>query len=297
MRILSFILVALLGTQLTACGGGSSGSSGSAVNTSAAVLSSDNAEDIGTGVSATVLQVVLNDTATSSASTLFSGSAVVDTNPQVRRALRVAIEQVESEEDVSFCSSGSMNFSGSETNMLITFSSCVIGEVTISGKVRMVEANGRMTTTFENLTVTSAEGTISISGLTKTCTSYDVELEDWSDCSTGSDYTISGQTYRTQNLSVTNSGDAFEVDGRIFASEFGYVDVTTTTPLVMGEDGTFISGELVISDESGNTLTITFSGSDVTICITTSGSETCDLLGEGAPVEEPAPIVEVVPEV
>lgn len=289
MRILSFILVALLGTQLTACGGGSSGSSGSAVNTSAAVLSSDNAEDIGTGVSATVLQAIMDDAASSDVPEFFS-SPSVNAGPQVRRALRVAVEVIEEEEEPALCESGSYSASGSETNMLITFSSCVIGEVSLSGKVRYVfSSNGdRMTVTYENFSVTYDGQTQSLSGYTISCTGLN---GDNFECSYGAQYTISGQTYRTQNLSVTNSGDAFEVDGRIFASEFGYVDVTTTTPLVMGEDGTFISGELVISDESGNTLTITFSGSDVTICITTSGSETCDLLGEGAPVEEAAPVL------
>lgn len=281
MRILSLALVALLGSQLTACGGSSDSSSGSTLKQSAAVLSTDNAEDISAGISATVLNAIMDKDAQGRVPQTNSAQSL-NTTPQVRSALQATGKVVDSDEDFEICESGSYAVSGSETNMLLTFTNCEIGGVVMTGKVRYVfSSNGdSMKVTYENFTIVYGDITESLTGFTVSCTGLN---GDNVECSYGSQYIISGQTYRTENLSVTGSGDGYEVNGRIYAGEFGYVDVVTTSALTIGEDGTITAGTLEITDESGNTLTITFDGADVTLCFVTSGSEVCALLdGEEA---------------
>ncbi|MCP5326630.1 MAG: hypothetical protein H7A09_09960 [Oceanospirillaceae bacterium] len=282
MRILSLILVALLGSQLTACGG-SSDSSGSTLNNSAAVLSTDNAEDISSGISATVLNAIMDKDAQGRVPQTNSAQSP-NTLPQVRSVLQATSKVVSSSIDLELCDTGSAVFSGSETNMLLTFTNCNVGGVVTTGKVRYeVSNNGdSVKMTYENFSIVYGDITQSMDGLTFSCTGMNSAQPV---CNFDSQYIISGQTYRTEKLSVTGSGDGYEVNGRIYAGEFGYVEVETTSALIIGEDGTIIAGTLEISDESGNTLTITFDGADVTLCFVTSGSEVCEALDAEAPAQ------------
>ena len=82
-----------------------------------------------------------------------------------------------------------------------------------------------------------------------------------------------GGTIRIENMAV--DGDevsGFTVDGRIYDSELGFVDITTTQPITFDcPDGGPNGGAFSFSDSDGNTVTVTFNGCD-SITVTFNGN-------------------------
>lgn len=82
-----------------------------------------------------------------------------------------------------------------------------------------------------------------------------------------------GRQYRTENVSVSSSGSSYSVSARVYDQDMGYVEYTSSG-LVLCESGVgFSDGEITVSDDSGNTVTVTFAGcTDYTVTYNGSAS-------------------------
>lgn len=70
-----------------------------------------------------------------------------------------------------------------------------------------------------------------------------------------------GETYRVENVSVTDSGSGYSVSARVYDGDFGYVDYVASNLVLCGApDYGFQSGSIVITDSSNTEIvTVVFS--------------------------------------
>lgn len=85
---------------------------------------------------------------------------------------------------------------------------------------------------------------------------------DYANCSYSTNYQgRNGRSYRTENVSVSQSSSGYSVSARVYDQDLGYVDYQASN-LVLCEGGYgFSSGSISITDSTGSAvLTVTFSG-------------------------------------
>lgn len=134
---------------------------------------------------------------------------------------------------------------------MVRYNNYCSGGYTINGYYRFVFSEGSSTYTSEyDYTVTGNGETYNFSG---TC--------NQNGC-TNSYVGANGQTYYTQNVSVSGSaGSGYDVSARVYDGDAGYVDYTATG-LVMctAPDYGFSAGTISITDSSGTeVVSVTFS--------------------------------------
>jgi len=91
---------------------------------------------------------------------------------------------------------------------------------------------------------------------------YRCNGNNYANCSYSSNYEgRNGRSYRTENVNVSQNGNAYNVSARVYDQELGYLDYQASN-LTLCEGGYgFSSGSISVTDSSGgNVLTITFSG-------------------------------------
>ncbi|MCK0163711.1 hypothetical protein [Marinobacter sp. S6332] len=92
--------------------------------------------------------------------------------------------------------------------------------------------------------------------------SYTCNGTGFTGCSYANNYEgRNGRSYRSENVSVSESNGNYDVSARVYDEDIGYVDYQASN-LVLCEGGYgFSSGTITVSDEASNeVLTVTFSG-------------------------------------
>lgn len=285
------ILAVLAAAVLAGCGGGSS--SGTADvgklytgKTTPAVVDASNAtavssdalsniqQSAGVGSLASFKSATDTNSATNSSPTISVISIVtniVKANSNKKTAKTVASTINETVYGSATGGSGSYNISGTETatsgSGTITFNSYVAspGAPTISGAMSMSGSNGpgvddwRATVNMTNITVAAStltvtmNGTISIVGTAskETVTASIVTLDS-----------ITKKTSYMKDLTMElTSGSSLTISGTFYNNDYGYVVISTTTPLVTsGFDSSISSGELLFTGANGTKAKAVFPG-------------------------------------
>lgn len=244
--------------------GCSSSDDGVSTGTTAATITSENAEALATAGTEGVKQAV-NSNNVSPFAKINNATATGDFTV----ALAQQISQGPSllEQTIDICDSGSvvMDIDEDTGNGSITYNNCVIDGSTVNGSATFTSSTvGSITTTtitFVNFTITTGSETETID-LSAVCTinSDPVSVS----CTFNSTALgIDGRTYTVSDVSV--SGDSisgYTVSATITDPDHGIVTITTTTPVTFncpnGQPG---AGVIVVSDGT-NTMTVTYNNCD-----------------------------------
>ncbi len=150
-------------------------------------------------------------------------------------------------------------------NWDIEYSNCDTGNGTIDGTMDYTFSNS-----FQNVTIvydidfTTTEGSFSLSG-TITCNNEE--------CTYTEDFSVNGVDYRIENIEVSEDIDGFNISGRVFDENLGYIDFETSD-FTACSNGNVQTGTITISD-STNTEVITVTFPNCNDCIVTfDGVET-----------------------
>lgn len=273
----SLYLLGLL-SFLTACSSGGGGSSATSYTgiTSKASISDTNAQSL--SVSST--EAAKSANSANSFSSFKTGTNSFDAKAFIKKSAESAIQSNAIDVSEGICSSGTVSIDGidentdvnSNLNLTIRYGNCTISDlappVMVNGTASFQgQLNGTFTLTYSNFTVTSNGMTETIN-MTITCSQ--------TSCSTSSDFTGSdGRSYRLENFDISGSEfSGYSVSGRVYDPEYGYIDISTTTPITFNCSNGFPgTGVIEFSDgtNAGNiafndcfSYSVTFNGSTVT---------------------------------
>lgn len=195
---------------------------------------------------------------------------------------------------------GTATLNGSDTAATITYSSYNTCDGTISGVISMTRstsgANTSVTIRYNNVTVTdynsvmTLNGTstvvyntnslVDVSGSSNLTISYNGETRQYSGsytcdsrgyCTYRENLVSNGEVYQTEDLEVSgNSSTGYDVSATFYDPDYGYVSLEANN-VTLCEDG-ISSGTITLSDNSGNTLVIVYSGCGSDPSMTLNGS-------------------------
>ncbi|MGD8572940.1 MAG: hypothetical protein PVH98_10815 [Gammaproteobacteria bacterium] len=256
------ILTALL--VLTACGGSSGGGGGGAAPTPAAI-NADNAEELSIAATDAAYEATINQNANP-----FGISTAPDsTTVAVSQVTTGILEQLRSPVGVTVAGDCGGNFVAPDnpnaTSGVITFNNyCTFvpdfGNMIMDGDVRFSYRSPIISLTYTNFTVT-------FGGETQTLSMSVTINEQTGEISYTSNFVGSGGAQLTVSnfeISGTPSSGITITSGRVTHSEFGYVDISTTSPVVLTgcDNDRPMSGTIVAEGSNGASASITFEGCD-----------------------------------
>jgi hypothetical protein len=273
--LISVLLSALL---LPGCGGGGGGDDGPTTtggdtytgSTAQATVDSSNAKELSTGAAAGTQQAVVSDTISGVAMRPQPGptSKLADLAPRIAQWIdRLDGTTAARTEDLSdICDAGGSavvvsNDAG--TSGSIVFTSCGILDsqdttVVINGEVTFTANTGADTMSMVfRVTVTYLAESQSIN-MSLACTNVSTSSVT---CSMTSDFTgIDNRVYRIEDMTV--SGDRFSgfyVSMRLYDPDYGWVDVTTSMPMLYNcVNGMPGSGMITVNGSGGSFATACF---------------------------------------
>lgn len=287
------VLTGLFGLSLLvlqACGGGGGGGSAGVVysgSTSQATLDSDNADDLARAGASGSNQSV------SSASTPAVFRSQIDRNALLQGLAAQMLQLLNHGGDdlaargaanrtidysASLCPWGGSAIatipdSASSTNYSFTFlfANCSDSSsgmtYTYGGTVQAsyLQSGGAysFSIAFVNFTV-SVTGSHTMTGtlnLTMSCSGSDTSGYSDAVCTYHSDFTgFDGRVYRIKNVTITgNDTSGYTISATVYHPDYGYVTVTTTTPITFQCSGGYPdSGTMVLTGAGGDTATVDF---------------------------------------
>ena len=159
--------------------------------------------------------------------------------------------------EVQDCDSGTMDI----TDTAVEFDNCRLGDITFDGGFSISGTESNATFSYDNLRITGPGLDIEFggtavfvsSGNTETITMNTVFIDR-----------VEGVTFRTDDyvivITENNDGTITEtINGRVYHSDYGYVDITTTTPIFY--DSEFASypsaGQIVVEGNSNSKIRMT----------------------------------------
>jgi hypothetical protein len=177
---------------------------------------------------------------------------------------------------LDYCETGSAELVASADNSILqqvlSLRSCVVEGTTVQGDVLMTSSPDftSMNFYFFDTTVTDMSGEAYIlTGTDITCNGVNTKSPT---CNFGADWSEGGESYRTENGSLTGSiATGFNVAVRVFDTKNGYVDVQTNTAVTFncsnlnpGSGGATFTGANnvsgLVSFDSCDSLTVTLDG-------------------------------------
>jgi hypothetical protein len=301
---------ALLGglLVLTGCGGGGGGGGGGVTysgSTSPATVTATNAEDIGSTATEGVTEaiqseeaannnpfaIVITDTDSLSQAVNKIAKDIFNNIGAIELPVGVDLSASELNNEFGeqlFCG-GSISvsnslYNGSSSSGTITFHDLCIdigsgyGQATMNGTVDVSSSSTSETITYRNVTVTVNGQTYTLNG-TETCS-----LNYPYDCTMSQDYVSNdGSTYRVSDVDVSgDSTSGYYVNAKFYHPNYGYVTITTTSPVLFNcSNGYPSSGTVNFAGAGSSSGTITFrsdcSGYDGTY---NTGTETGTFSGD-----------------
>lgn len=271
MKKLSWFGLALTLSWLTACGGSSGSDSGYGGSTDAAVISSENEQQIAVASTVGAKKAVANDEAQSD----FSGAGGVYSNQQSLNAANDLVSStyklftLPTAVDASeICTGGgTASYTGNQTKSTITYNSCVIDGSTASGTAVVTNSSdGSFKIEYKNFTITTE-------GITQTLNAT-ISCDASFNCSIFSDFEENGRSYRIENSSVSGSSSTgYNVEARVYDEEYGYVEISSTGLVFDCSNGNPSTGTIEVTDGEGNTASIEFvSCTEFTVTVDGSAS-------------------------
>lgn len=241
-KFLTLLSIILVSSALTACGGSSSSSSGSKT-LGPATIGDDNKQDLVTAASLAAAEVKNTGNGTSN----IPFAAEITLSPNLSKATEltnkvVAASLLPSAAEIEdFCTTGSVDVSGNESNTVIKYNNCSYEGVVISGTARVKQSGNTTTIIYDNFTI-SQDGEKEVLNATITCTNES--------CSVSSDFhDETGKSYTVSNSSI--SGDestGYNISADVYDSEHGQISFTATNILFDCSNGYPSSGEITFSD-------------------------------------------------
>jgi hypothetical protein len=287
------ILALLAAAALAGCGGGSSSGTDGVGNlytgkTTQAVVDASNAKAVssdaldniqqsaGVGMGGTVFK-----SAEGAAESSFQIQPVigilkncvmtVNSKPAVAKTVASTESGTQPGYSGSYSYSGTMNDTTGAVSGSITFNSYVAssgaptisGTISLSGSVDTVSGNLKTASiNMSNISVTSSSISLTMSG------SISIAVTTGKETVTASIVTLDNNTKKTQymkdlKLELT-SGTSLTISGTFYNNDYGYVDISTTAPLVTsGFDSNISGGELLFTGANGTKAKMIFPGPSV----------------------------------
>ena len=297
IHALGFSAVLATSVVITGCGGSGGGAASVSYSgsTAPAAITATNASDIGTTSGEAAVEAVSTDSAneanpfavsinTSLTTNLLSDLIAAITAPSSVANLPVGVTLTSTDLGPGFCGGSvtvpnsfgqSSTLNGSITLNALCYDDPIYGEVTLSGAIVFSQTGNQITTTYQNLTVVSSQGTSTLNA-SITCDEFFIT------CSFQSDFVgLDGSTHRISDYSVTNvSTDTYNVSATFLHETYGEVSITTTTPIVVG-DLCFPypdSGAIAFTSTNGSSGTVTFSNTPCAV----SGTWNDGMSGSGS---------------
>jgi len=288
MKALIFSIFSAL--VISACGGSDSSSSAPAELqysglTSAATISSSNAEELSTKAAEASEEAAAQDAANDSNPFAISISKPdsnvdqlviniarqIDSQLQAYEQLSTGITVSASTLGSSFCG-GSVSVpdswqNSSALNGTITLNNlCVddpyLGTVTINGSVTFTETSTQITMSYNNFSINNGSTTQTIN-MTITCDSSLIT------CTITSNYMgADGKTYRVADLAITGSNTGpYTISATFYHPDYGYTSLSGSGIYLNCSDNSPSAGTITISGANSSSASITFAG-----CNSYSGS-------------------------
>ncbi|MCP5207991.1 MAG: hypothetical protein H7A01_12350 [Hahellaceae bacterium] len=177
---------------------------------------------------------------------------------------------------LNYCETGSAELIASADNSILqqvlSLNSCVVEGVNAQGDVLLTSSPDftSMNFYFFETSLTDASGEVYVlTGTDITCNGVNTQTPS---CAFGADWSEGGESYRTENGSLSGSLAAgFNVSVRVFDTKNGYVDVQTNTAVTFncsnlnpGSGGASFTGANntsgLVSFDSCDSLTVTLNG-------------------------------------
>lgn len=209
-------------------------------------------------------------------------------------------------ENINGSCGGTANASGSETKYKVTFNNFCEDGITLNGTVSGSETDSSSSWSSKNVSITTADGTMTFSG-SGTCSYTETEDTETETCTTNMTVTANGmtnsssftevcvssyspsyqeictesefikadngKTYQVEDSSVEGDNtNGWNVEGTFYDPTHGSIDFQASN-IQYCDNGNIQSGSITLTDESDNTLLVTFTSCDE-MTITFNGSAT-----------------------